>query len=252
MDVTGGRVTSLVVDGMELLVTTAPGVIDRGLYPMAPFAGRIDHGTFVFGGREYHLPANLPPHAIHGTVLETEWSTDASDAASWRGSVALEEPWPLGGRVHHELRLASDSLTARLEVRNDERPMPATCGWHPWWRRRLPRGADLVLDVDLEHARMYRRAGSVATGELVAPGPPPWDDCFTGLRGPPVLRWPGALSITCEATADHWVLFTEPHDAVCVEPQTGPPNACNIGVGVTVVESGRPLIAGATWRWRLG
>ena len=44
---------------------------------------------------------------------------------------------------------------------------------------------------------MYRRdAAGIATGELVPPSPGPWDDCFTDLRRPPVLRWPGFLELT--------------------------------------------------------
>lgn len=251
VDPAGGRLVSLVVDGVELLVTAADRLVDRGFYPMVPFAGRVDHGAFMFGGRRYELPCNLPPHAIHGTALIAEWSTEAVDGSSWRGSVALGPLWPLGGTATHEVRLRPGSLELRIEVRNEERAMPATCGWHPWWRRRVGRGGPLVLEADLAGARMYERdVEGIPTGKLVDPAPPPWDDCFTAVARPPAVRWPGFLSLTCETALDHWVLFTEPDHALCAEPQTGPPDAFNLGCGFAVVEPDRPLVGEAVWRWR--
>ena len=70
----GGRFSSLVVDGHELLVTEGYGPIRWGCYPMVPFAGRIREGRFTFRGRAVELPRNLPPHAIHGTVFERPWA----------------------------------------------------------------------------------------------------------------------------------------------------------------------------------
>ena len=52
----GGRMTSLVVGGHELLVTEGYGPIRWGCYPMAPFAGRIRDGRFGFRGRTVQLP----------------------------------------------------------------------------------------------------------------------------------------------------------------------------------------------------
>ncbi len=69
----GGRFASLAVDGHELLLTDGAGPIWWGCYPMAPFAGRIRDGWLTFEGREYQLERNLPPHAIHGTVLDRSW-----------------------------------------------------------------------------------------------------------------------------------------------------------------------------------
>jgi galactose mutarotase-like enzyme len=96
---------------------------------------------------------------------------------------------------------------------------------------------------------MYLRdADGIATDRLVAPPPGPWDDCFTDLRRPPVLRWPGFLELTVESDCPDWVVYTFPEDALCVEPQTAPPDALN--TDPTVVLPGRPLSAEMTWRWR--
>ena len=48
----GGRMTSLIVHGSELLVTEGIGPIMWGSFPMVPFAGRIRDGAFDFDGSE--------------------------------------------------------------------------------------------------------------------------------------------------------------------------------------------------------
>jgi aldose 1-epimerase len=67
---------------------------------------------------------------------------------------------------------------------------------------------------------------------------------------PPVLRWPGALEVTLRSSCPEWVLFDGPSHAVCLEPQTGPPDAVNLGKASLVVP-GRPLAATFEWRWLL-
>ena len=70
----GGRVSSLIMDGTELLVTAAEDTLGWGLYPMVPFAGRVRDGVLMFRGLQYELPLRLPPNALHGTVLDVEWT----------------------------------------------------------------------------------------------------------------------------------------------------------------------------------
>ena len=97
---------------------------------------------------------------------------------------------------------------------------------------------------------MFRRDGAgIATTELGPPPPGPWDDCFTDLRRPPVLRWPRFLELTIESDCPTWVVYTVPDHAICVEPQTAPPDALNTGTA-SIVIPGRPLASEMTWTWR--
>ena len=98
---------------------------------------------------------------------------------------------------------------------------------------------------------MYARdEDGIPTGELAPIGPHPWDDCFTKLGDrPAVLRWPGAISVTLETSCPCVVVFDEPEQAICVEPQSHPPDAFNLGP--TVVRPGEPLVATASWSWKL-
>lgn len=250
--VAGGRLASFVVDGHELLVTEGPSPMGWGSFPMAPYAGRVRDGRFEFRGRLHDLPMLMPPHAIHGTVLERSWRVTGDRTIA----TELGPTWPFAGRAVQRFDLEAGRLTSRLEVRADE-PMPASIGWHPWFRR-MPRpvaGTDArptigPAELDLDAGAMYRRdAVGIVTGELVAPPPPgPWDDCFIDLRRSPVVRWPGFLELTIESDCPVYVVYTMPTDALCVEPQTAPPDALN--TGPALVEPGHPLVAKMTWAWR--
>ncbi len=112
--------------------------------------------------------------------------------------------------------------------------MPAMAGWHPWYRK--------PVDLEFTAAKMYEKDDEdIPTGRIVAPPPGPWDDTFTGLAGPPVLRWPDGAVATITSSCDHWVIFTRPDHSLCVEPQTGPPDEFNSGPQVVV--PGNPLTA---------
>jgi aldose 1-epimerase len=248
----GGRLASFVVDGRELLVTEGVGAMAWGSFPMVPFAGRVRDGRFEFRGRRYELRNDMPPHPMHGTVLDRHW--DALDDRTI--TTELGPVWPFAGRAVQRFELESGRFTSRLELHADE-PMPASIGWHPWFRRQpaavanggAPAQQPGPLALELDAGAMFHRDSSgIATRELVVPPPPgPWDDCFTDLRRPPVLRWPGFLELTIESDCPTWVVYTMPVDALCIEPQSAPPDALNSGPAI--VEPGRPLTAEMVWTW---
>jgi aldose 1-epimerase len=247
---TGARLASLVVAGHELLLTEGDEPIWWGAYPMVPFAGRIGEGRFTFRGGSYQLPINMAPHAIHGTVFDRAWSITAraSDAATLE--IDLGPVWPFRGHVTHEVRLAADGLEATLTL-VAEQPMPAWMGWHPWFRRDVGGAA---LDLSFEAARMFVRGSDMLpTGALTSPGPHPWDDAFTGLLEPPRLRWPGVIDLEVRSDAPFWVVFDERSDGICVEPQTGPPDAIRLaamdGTEPPMALPGTPVQVSMAWRW---
>lgn len=250
----GGRLASMVIDGRELLVTEGVGRMSWGSFPMAPFAGRVRDGRFTFRGERHELPIEMPPHAIHGTVIDRSWQRLDERSIG----TALGPDWPFAGRAIQRFELQEGRLDFTLEVHSEE-PMPVSMGWHPWFRRRLPAvdrtgGFDpgaltAPVELELDAGSMYvRDAAGITTLDRVAPVPGPWDDCFTDLRRPPVLRWPGFLELTIDSDCRDWVVYTVPAESLCVEPQTAPPDALNLDPAI--VEPGRPLIARMTWIWR--
>ena len=246
----GGRFASLEIDGHETLVTHGDGPIWWGCFPMAPFAGRIREGRLVFRGATHHLATNLPPHAIHGTVFGRPWQVVARGESRVVLSTDLGPGWPFPGRVTQSVRLAPGGLDAELTLEADT-PMPAWLGWHPWFRRRI---ADSAVVLDFEATRMYVRGpDGMPTGEVVHPTPGPWDDAFGGVGRPPRLTWPGVLRLEIASSASFWVVYDERDDALCVEPQTAPPDAVNLAAApeaeMPLAEPGRPVSVSMSWRW---
>jgi aldose 1-epimerase len=240
----GGRMSSLRVAGHELLVETGPSAMHWGAFPMAPWAGRVRQGRFSFAGSEHQLPLRMPPHAIHGTVLDRPWRHIDSPAVV---ECDLGPDWPFEGFARQSITLADDRLDMTLEVHAVDGAMPASCGWHPWFRREI-NGAS--ARIDLRAGFMERRdADGIPSGERVPPPLGPWDDCFGDIEWPVVIEWPGILTLSISSDCDFAVVYDELDHAVCVEPQTAPPDALNREPAI--VEPGRPLVATTTWRWHL-
>ncbi|MCD0485372.1 aldose 1-epimerase [Streptacidiphilus sp. ASG 303] len=257
----GCRLGSLRIGGLELLrrppaePDAAPSdrLFGWGSFPMVPWAGRVDRGVFNNGPVRHRLPTDvLPPHAIHGTALTGAWRLAAPPTDREAVFVHdLADPWPYPGRVTQRFVLGPDELRTTLEVETRGDSFPAQVGWHPWFLRH-PLGApegSRPLQVDFAPAWQEERgADHLPTGRRIEPQPGPWDDCFgmpDGVRA--VLDWPGLLRMTVTSDCRWAVVFDQLGDALCFEPQSGPPNGLNTRPRlVTPID---PLEAETVWRW---
>lgn len=240
----GCRIAGLKVRGIELLRQGAK----YGAFPMVPWCGRIDHGRFRNGGELHQMPVNSAPHAIHGTGRDVAWRMYRADATSAAFTYDLAEPWPYPGRVTQTAELTENSLTLGLGVEATSDSFPAQAGWHPWFLRNLGTGGDAEIDFKAEWQEQ-RGDDHLPTGQRIAPLPGPWDDCFGMPDGVHVtLTWPGVLELQITSRAEWVVVFDEQEEAVCVEPQSGPPNGLNtLPRLVTPID---PLEISTTWTWR--
>lgn len=240
----GGRVASLSIGDTELLWSGPDGAGDTdplvwGLYPMVPFAGRIRNGAFSFDGVDYELPANNGPHAIHGYGFLNAWTQVDDSAIQWE----FAKPWPFAGRVTQSYSLTADALTVEMMVEAIDR-QPMLVGWHPWFVRENGAG---TLELNFPAESMYQRDDDGMPASLIPVPPGPWDDCFANLTGPPRLRW-GNLEVTLTSDLDHWVVYNEPEHALCVEPQSGPPNEIN--TNPRILEAGEQLTTTFEIGWK--
>lgn len=246
----GGRWTALEVGDLQLLggadIAGGHPPTLHGCFAMAPFAGRLREGRLPWRGQVHQLPLHAPPHAIHGTAVDGRWHVRASGPDRAVLEHPLASPWPFAGVVRQELHLQPDRLDVRLSLLAGE-DQPVVLGLHPWFARRLSRGGPVEVAVDPVQQYVRGEAG-LPTGELAPPGPGPYDDCFLGVRAAPRLRWPGALQLELVSPVDHWVLFDERDEAVCVEPQTGPPDAVHLG-REHVVAAGEEHVLPLGLRW---
>ncbi|MDT9691116.1 aldose 1-epimerase [Streptomyces sp. P9(2023)] len=245
----GCRIESLRIGGTELLRQGER----YGCFPMVPWCGRIELGQFRNGGVKHQMPVNSPPHAIHGTGRDAVWKAARTADADGGGATAaftyeLGDPWPYSGRVTQTFALTEDSLTLQLGVETYDDSFPAQAGWHPWFHRSLDGGAPVRVDFTPEWQE-ERGEDHLPTGRRIGPTPGPWDDCFGMPGGVDVtLTWPEQLELKVTSRAEWVVVYDEQEAAVCVEPQSGPPNGLNtLPRYVTPIE---PLEIAATWAWR--
>ncbi len=227
----GGRIVSIVAFGGERLVSEVPRP-SSCVRPDDPMAGRIKHGKFTFDGVDYEMPINHPPHAMHGTAYTSEWTTGPDTMR-----LELGEPWPFGGHVIHHASVDGATARFRLEVHAGDRPMPAMAGWHPWYRK--------PVELTFTAAQMYERDGRHP--DRAPRRSPTWT---VGRHVHRSRRAPRAAVAGRRRAHDHVELrpLRDLHAArsraVCVEPQTGPPDGFNLGP--QIVEPGTPLIADMT------
>lgn len=87
----GARITSLKAFGSEVLRQWQPQrrAFQYGCFPMVPWAGRLGNATLNAGGQCYSLPANKPPHALHGMACYSTWEIIDKTA----DSLTLRMPW---------------------------------------------------------------------------------------------------------------------------------------------------------------
>ena len=220
----GGRIAQIRVDGEDWLVgpdDNWPAAIAWGCYPMVPWAGRVRHGRFSLGGRDYALRANLDGHAIHGVGFARPWAVRSLGEASADMELALpnDAHWPFGGMARQHVVLGEDSLRLTLSAQAGAQPMPVVLGWHPWFRK--------PARLQFSPQAMYPRdEEGIAVLPTVDATPGPWDDCFR-VAGELVLER-GAHRLRMSSDCTHWVVYDGTPHAICVEPQSGPPDAFNL------------------------
>ena len=215
----GSRITSMRIDGVELLVTAGESPFDWGLYPMVPYAGRVRDAILRHGGASHQLPVNAAPHSMHGTAVHRAWEVRSFTGDGVLLSTDLGPHWPFPGSVDHLVRVTPIGLACELTVACGTVDMPAQVGWHPWFRK--------PCTAAFEAAEMLVRDthGIVTTDRAPAPSSN-LDDCVVGMVAPPRITVDG-ITVEIRSDCDHWVIYDMSPVGTCIEPQSGPPNGIN-------------------------
>ncbi|HVU63070.1 MAG TPA: hypothetical protein VHC70_03780 [Phycisphaerales bacterium] len=256
---------------LPLMRRAAPGETNASNFAsflMAPWVNRIRNGTFPFNNKRHTLRTNTADNmAQHGDVRKRPWRLTQQSANSAVCEFDSREvsdanyPWPFACRALYTL-LGTDrggSLRIDLLVRNvSDESMPAACGHHPYFMRRLWRSDD-DLHIRVPVAARYPLESGCATGpaaeddltrrlRTLAPLPAePIDSVFKSAAEPAPgaapntaeLHWPASrvtLRITAAPIFSHWVVFA-PHEQaagnsplafIAIEPQTAVNDALNL------------------------
>ena len=222
----GGRIKSLRWREFEFALPARDDLMTWGWFAMVPWAGRIKLGQIQdSNGATYELPTHWdPPHAEHGFGFFSEW--EPTGATSSR--LALPEPYAPAIATQH-FALEENSLVWKLNYEPNGCALPAWVGFHPWFPRSI--GIESLAELSFNAEKMLLRgADYLPTGEFVPVPAGPWDDAFTGVQGDPIIRWGSSASIHINSDVLWWVVYTEDPLAICVEPQTAPPDAANLGI----------------------
>ncbi len=247
-------------------------------FSMVPYSNRIAGAKFAFGGVTHTLrptsaPGVTPVVCQHGDVRNRPWTIlDRSPISARLGFRSrdfgdVNFPMAFSSVVRYELR--DDRLLIDLSVTNDdEQPMPAGCGLHPYFARRLWRDDDVVT-FRAPCATRYPLKDGLPTG---APGPDQLvdhlredrplpgahvDALLGGFSGECRIAWPASrvgLTMKCSPNLGHLVFFV-PHGEggplpyFAVEPVTNANDGFNLleaghpGTGVEVLGPGATLTA---------
>ena len=224
-DDNGARITSLKWRDNEFAVPFRGQVHTSGWYSMAPWAGRIKDGLITSPtAGQFQLPTVLdPPNALHGFGVTSSWQEIGP------GRSLLHLPKPYGGAtVEQTIEVLDDAIRWSLEYDANGCDIPVWMGMHPWFARDLGVGGSAELEFSA--AKMLKRVDGLPNGEIISPTPEPWDDAFTEIRGTPAVVYEDIVRIDIESDAPWWVVYTEDPEGICVEPQTAPPDAANLGI----------------------
>jgi aldose 1-epimerase len=144
-----------------------------------PFPNRIRGGRYHFEGKDYQLPANNGPNAIHGFALNVPWDVvehraDAHEAfivgryQISRNSPQMQSLWPTDAVLQVRYGLAGRRLTMTITITNPTAlDLPYGFGIHPYFRLPLePAGDPAQTSVVLPAARYWVLSEFLPTGEV--------------------------------------------------------------------------------------
>ena len=219
----------------------ARNVLGVAMFPMAPYANRIENNEFEFAGRTWRFAANNPPelYNVHGTAWRLPW-TERHDRCNATLSLEVVEPdEPYSYRMTQSFELRPDGLDVTLEMSNlGALPMPFGFGLHPWFVR------DRDVELQFRAERMFHEGPNHTashSGPLSAendfshgmPLPQTWrNNDFGGWDGQADIRFPSrglGLRLEAEPIFRHLMLYADPTKPYfCIEPQTNAPGALNV------------------------
>lgn len=259
----GGSVLSFTRLDQDLLRPTPCGatdVLQTACFPLAPYANRIAHGRFTFGGRTAQLAPNMAGqvHPLHGDGWRGAWRVEALDGAS--ATLAFDpkdSAWPWLYSARQTIRLTPRGLVLDLEVTNrDTAPGPFGIGFHPYFpnaataRLTAATAGAWMTDADLLPTRWAAGApfADWSAGAAVR-GPRLVDHCHTGWTGDARIDPGGegaALRLTASPELCCLHIYAPPgEDVFCVEPVSHVPNAVNApdaaAAGMRILAPGESL-----------
>jgi len=148
----GARAIDWTVGGVALLARRGAAPEEHGMYPMAPWAGRLRGNSVTWAGQVHPLPVTFEGWAMHGTGLaQSARVIDLSQGGGVARLLARVDdhpgwPWPMAVDIGWEV--GPREVTTTIAVHALTEAFPAVVGWHPWFRRQLDSGGPLQWSIE--------------------------------------------------------------------------------------------------------
>ncbi|AHC52195.1 aldose 1-epimerase [Sulfolobus acidocaldarius SUSAZ] len=235
----GAYLYSFKINGKDLVLQGNTDRVTRGgMAVLIPFANRIKGGEYTFDGIKYELPKNKEGNAIHGLVLDKEFSVIHNERDFVILNYLLEDkgyPTKLNCLVLY--KLFENGFMNKIVVQNvGDKRAPLTVGTHPYF----------VVSSDWEiitrgEVRKLESIDNIPTGEIkqVKLSHGEYDDCFI-IRGDIILKSTHSkLKITRRKNLNYIQIYTGVKGAVAIEPMSGAPDAIHNKMGIKVIKPGQ-------------
>lgn len=248
----GGRAVSWRWHGQELLVGSASDPLGFGMYVMAPWAGRIAGNSAQWQGIKRTFDPNAGDWAVHGSAYHApvvgvdRQSEPGSDTVTVHQEL---DDWFVPVHLSSRWEVSADRLVTSITARCDSQvSVPFSCGWHPWFRRELTDGSQLSYNITGTRFHRVNQIDTQESSEFTATDGPFDDTLFIPSREV-MLSWGEQLAVTVTSSSPWFVLYDAPEHAVCLEPQSGPPNcfAEPLGSIGNEIPAGGELSLTTTW-----
>lgn len=243
-----GRITSWIFAGNELMTSVGSDPVEFGCYPMAPWCGRITDNRMPTAESYVEFPETYGPWALHGLVYRNPAHVISHDEKSVVFAHDIGDPWPVASHLTSAWRIDGNRVVSTLTLRTQAGSFPAVIGLHPWFRRNI-NGTSAMWSTEctqqLERGTDHLPTGNVTT--LLRDGRS-FDDAFFGARASEI-RWPGLLALHIHNSHDWFVVYDGNPHAVCIEPQTGPPDFARLTyiAPLNEVTPDAPLVMTTQW-----
>jgi len=237
-------------------------------FVLIPYSNRLRDGRFMFDGTDYQLQG-VENHAIHGDVrdrpLQVLEHTNERIVLGFQSHEfeGINFPFPFSAKMIYSLE--GLTFSSRIELSNTgSKAMPAGCGFHPYFNRRVP-GSTGEVELQLTVGGVYPGGTPLPTGPAIPIQPDQnfkvqrpldveLDHCFSGWNRQAVIDWPGSgirANIQAEPGMEHVILYSPNGEKFfALEPVTNANDGFNLfaqgdtSCGVVVLQPGETLKTG--------
>lgn len=229
---------------------------------LSPYPNRVAQGKYNFEGKEYQLPINAPPHALHGlcwnlplTIKAQLLSTELAQLILQADYNSFDVGYPFNYHIEIEYRLESAQLTCITRVTNTgNQAIPIGDGWHPYFtlgsnidklKLQLPASRQLELDNSLIPTGKYVD-NNLFVEPLLLKGIN-LDHCFEAQQKEGIIETKlmddtnNISIIVWQQAAKHGYNYIQAYtppdrNSIAIEPMSCAPNAFNNQMGLLILQ----------------